>query len=59
MLFLVQRSCPYDGDFKCSDGRCLRSSRVCNGYSDCESGSDEQDCGMSNSIIMKLNTVCS
>ena len=42
---LVQRSCPYDGDFKCSDGKCLRSYLVCDGYSQCQSGEDEQNCG--------------
>ena len=42
---LVYRSCPYDGDFKCSEGKCLRSSQVCNGYTNCQSGEDEQNCG--------------
>ena len=46
LFFIVYRSCPYDGDFKCSNGRCLRENSVCNGYSTCESGSDEQNCGM-------------
>ena len=43
--FSVSRSCPYNGDFKCNDGRCLRSSAVCDGYDHCESGEDEEDCG--------------
>ena len=40
----MQRLCPYDGDFKCSDGECLRSSLVCDGYSQCQSEEDEQNC---------------
>jgi len=41
----VSRSCPYDGDFKCNDGKCLRSTSVCNGYSSCQNEEDEQNCG--------------
>ena len=45
MLCLVNRPCPYDGDFKCNDGICLRSYYVCDGYSHCQNGEDEQNCG--------------
>ena len=50
---IVSKQCPYDGDFKCNDtGVCLRSTDVCDGYSECQrrfgsdSDYDEQDCGM-------------
>ena len=43
---LVTGGCPYDGDVKCNDtGRCIRSYRVCNGYSSCRYGNDEENCG--------------
>ena len=52
-IYTVSRPCPYDGDFKCNDtGVCLRSTDVCNGYSECQyrygsdSDYDEQNCGM-------------
>ena len=41
----VHRSCPYDGDFKCNDGKCLRSYDVCDGRSECRDGEDELNCG--------------
>ena len=42
-----QQRCPYDGDFKCkTSGRCFRPWYVCDGYTHCKDGSDEQSCGM-------------
>ena len=52
-FFVVSKPCPYDGDFKCNDtGVCIRSTDVCDGYSECQSryrsdsDYDEQNCGM-------------
>ena len=52
-LVAVSKPCPYDGDFKCNDtGVCLRSTDVCDGYSECQnryrsdSDYDEHNCGM-------------
>ena len=38
------QSCPYDGDFRCSNGGCVRSYEVCDGKRDCYDGTDEQNC---------------
>ena len=32
------------GHFCCDDGTCVDSQTVCNGYADCEDGSDERNC---------------
>ena len=43
---LVTTGCPFDGDFQCNTtGRCLRSTRICNGNSNCRYGDDEENCG--------------
>ena len=38
------QSCPYDGDFRCSNGGCVRSYDVCNGMCDCWDCTDELNC---------------
>ena len=43
---LVNRECPFDDDVKCNDtGRCYTSNHRCNGYLNCRSGNDEENCG--------------
>ena len=43
---LVTRSCPFDIDVKCNDtGRCYSSGSICDGYSHCRYGNDEENCG--------------
>lgn len=43
----LERRCPYDGYFKCkTSGRCFHPRHLCNGYSVCKDGSDEENCGM-------------
>ena len=40
-------SCPYDTDFRCpQSGVCIRYYDVCDGYSQCNHGEDEQNCSM-------------
>ena len=38
------QSCPYDGDFRCSNGGCVRSYHVCSGRCECGDCSDEVNC---------------
>ena len=44
LLNLASRLCPYDGDYRCGDNRCIRSAWVCNRYNNCRDGSDEVNC---------------
>ena len=38
-------SCPYDDDFRCPlSGICIRSYKICDGYSDCRYSEDEENC---------------
>ena len=45
MVCTDSRPCPYDSDFRCGDGLCIRSYLVCNRYNTCRDGSDEVNCG--------------
>ena len=45
MICTASKPCPYESDFRCRDGTCIRSSTVCNGYRTCRDGSDEINCG--------------
>jgi len=42
--FIVKGPCPFEDDFKCSDGKCVRSDEVCNGKFDCKDEKDELNC---------------
>ena len=44
MIYIDSRPCPYDGDFRCGDGVCIRSTGVCDRYNNCRDGSDEINC---------------
>ena len=44
MYNLGLQSCTYDGDFRCSNGGCVRSYDVCNYHCDCSDCSDEYNC---------------
>ena len=40
-------ACPYDTDFRCHQtGVCVRYYEVCDGYSHCLHGEDEENCSM-------------
>ena len=41
---LGSKPCPYDSDFRCGDGVCIRSNQVCNRFNNCKDGSDEVNC---------------
>lgn len=49
-------SCP-DGQFRCTDGLCLDPKQKCDGYADCNDGSDERDC-ISNTSRSKMKLLC-
>jgi len=36
----------HDDEFQCRDGGCVPTSWRCDRHSDCDDGSDEDDCGM-------------
>lgn len=38
--------------FQCADGNCIRIEDQCNGYINCADGSDEDDCGKYNILII-------
>lgn len=43
----MEQKCPYNDDFRCkTSGVCIRAQYVCNGQSNCNDGSDEENCGM-------------
>lgn len=45
ILRSIVSNCPAD-TFRCGDGLCLDSRRQCDGYPDCQDGSDEFGCGI-------------
>ena len=52
-LFLVTRACPFAEDIKCNDtGKCYRSYTACDGYSLCNNGYDEANCGNENYALI-------
>ena len=55
---LVTGECPFDADVKCNGtGRCLRSPNICDGYSSCTYGDDEENCGMNITHIYICNLI--
>ena len=44
LIHVDSKPCPYDGDFRCGDGVCIRSDFVCNRHNNCRDGSDEVNC---------------
>jgi len=53
--YIVHKPCPYGGDIKCNDtGVCIRSYDVCNGYANCNNGTDEENCSKCIIIIMHI-----
>lgn len=40
--------------FQCADGNCIRIEDQCNGYIDCADGTDENDCGKYNILVIYI-----
>ena len=55
MIFIDSRPCPYDSDFRCANGQCVRSNLVCNRYNNCRDGSDEINCSKYINIELRLH----
>ena len=42
----MQRRCPYIGYIRCkSSAQCIHPHGICNGYNNCQDGTDEENCG--------------
>lgn len=52
-LFNVFVGCGKD-QFQCADGNCIRIEDQCNDYIDCADGSDEDDCGKYNILVIYI-----
>lgn len=52
-LFNVFLGCGKD-QFQCADGNCIRIEDQCNDYIDCADGSDEDDCGKYNILVIYI-----
>ena len=52
-VFVVASSCGL-GEFKCANGNCIPSGRVCDRRNDCLDNSDEDDCGKTNLLIYQI-----
>ena len=45
---VLLRHCVKSKHFKCGDGSCVLDTYICDGFMDCENGSDEKNCKISN-----------
>ena len=57
MICTGSRPCPYDSDFRCGDGICIRSTSVCNRYNSCRDGSDEVNCSKLLHTVVDLHPI--
>ena len=54
-IFLGLQSCPYNEDFRCPSGGCIRSYDICNGFCNCLDCSDERNCSKCIIIVRLQN----